>query len=56
MSKYIGILRNMLDGNGIVVFNHIVDNIYSYPPIHTVSVISSCNLFMLDIESTNSIL
>ena len=56
MSKYINILHNMLDSNGVAVFNHLGDNIFSYPSYHNLLDIFSRDLFMVDIESTNSII
>ena len=56
ISKYVNLLHNMLDTNGVVAFNHLGDNIYSYPPYHDLSDLFSRNLYMVDIESTNSIL
>ena len=56
VSKYIKMIYDMLDDNGVVTFNHLGDNIYSYPPYHNVSKTFLKNLFMIDIEATNSIL
>ena len=56
VSKYIKKLYDILEENGVVSFNHISDNIYSYPPYHHASKLFSHNLFMIDVEGTNSIL
>ena len=56
VSKYINILYSMLNNNGVVSFNHLGNNIYSYPPYNILSEKFLRNLFMIDIESTNSIL
>ena len=56
VQKYIQILYDLLDENGVVVFNHLGNNVYSYPAYHDISEIFSHNLFSIDIESVNSII
>ena len=55
-SKYISILHSMLDENGVAVFNHLGDSVYSYPSYHDLTNIFLHNLLSIDIESTNTIL
>ncbi|RDH83785.1 MAG: hypothetical protein DIZ80_06505 [endosymbiont of Galathealinum brachiosum] len=49
-------IHDLLSGTGVAVFNHLGNDVYSYPGFNRLSNIFNENAFYLDIESTNSII
>ncbi len=56
ISPMLNKIYNMLSSNGVAVFNHLNNNVRTYPGFESLYKIFNNKLYSIDIESTNSIL